>query len=98
MLRETQQTGVGGRMARRTGILGGGALGLTLAYRLAAAGDQVTVVEREPEPGGLPRGALLAGEVLPPPLSLRSCGHCPDRGGRPGPPPGLAATGHLHPV
>ncbi|HZS88958.1 MAG TPA: NAD(P)/FAD-dependent oxidoreductase [Chloroflexota bacterium] len=43
-------------MARRTGILGGGALGLTLAYRLAAAGDQVTVVEREPEPGGLAAG------------------------------------------
>lgn len=43
-------------MARRTGVLGGGALGLTLAYRLAVAGDQVTVVEREPEPGGLAAG------------------------------------------
>ncbi len=43
-------------MSRRTGILGGGALGLTLAYRLAGAGDQVTVIEREPEPGGLAAG------------------------------------------
>ena len=43
-------------MARRTGIIGGGALGLTLAYRLAGAGDQVTVIEREPEPGGLAAG------------------------------------------
>lgn len=38
---------------RRTAILGGGALGLTLAYRLAQSGDQVTVIEREPQPGGL---------------------------------------------
>ena len=43
-------------MPRRTGIIGGGALGLTLAYRLAGAGDQVTVIEREPEPGGLAAG------------------------------------------
>jgi protoporphyrinogen oxidase len=38
---------------RRTAVLGGGALGLTLAYRLAQAGDQVTVIEREPQSGGL---------------------------------------------
>ena len=37
-------------------VLGGGALGLTLAYRLATAGDEVTVVEREREPGGLAAG------------------------------------------
>ena len=43
-------------MARRTGVLGGGALGLTLAYRLAGAGDHVTVIEREPQPGGLAAG------------------------------------------
>src|SRR5919204_11947 len=44
-------------MARRTGIIGGGALGLTLAYRLAGAGDQVTGIEREPGPG---RGRVAA--------------------------------------
>ncbi len=43
-------------MARRTGVLGGGALGLTIAYRLAQAGDEVTVIEREPAPGGLAAG------------------------------------------
>lgn len=36
-----------------TAVLGAGALGLTLAYRLAQAGDRVTVIEREPGPGGL---------------------------------------------
>jgi protoporphyrinogen oxidase len=45
---------------RRTGILGAGALGLTLAYRLAQAGDDVTVIEREPEPGGLAAGFPVA--------------------------------------
>ncbi|MBA3688821.1 MAG: NAD(P)/FAD-dependent oxidoreductase [Chloroflexi bacterium] len=40
----------------RTAVLGAGALGLTVAYRLAQRGDQVTVVEREPLPGGLAAG------------------------------------------
>lgn len=40
----------------RTAILGGGALGLTLAYRLAEAGERVVVVEREPIAGGLAAG------------------------------------------
>ncbi|HLJ82484.1 MAG TPA: FAD-dependent oxidoreductase, partial [Ktedonobacterales bacterium] len=39
-----------------TAILGGGALGLTLAYRLAAAGERVVVMEREPGAGGLAAG------------------------------------------
>jgi protoporphyrinogen oxidase len=47
-------------MGRNTAVLGGGALGLTLAYRLARAGDQVTVIEREPEPGGLAAGFVVA--------------------------------------
>lgn len=39
-----------------TAILGGGALGLTLAYRLARAGERVVVMEREPVAGGLAAG------------------------------------------
>ncbi len=39
-----------------TAILGGGALGLTLAYRLAAQGERVLVLEREPVAGGLAAG------------------------------------------
>ena len=38
------------------GVLGGGALGLGAAYRLAQAGHRVEVIEREPEPGGLAAG------------------------------------------
>ncbi len=51
-------------MARRTGILGGGALGLTLALRLAQAGDEVVVIEREPLPGGLAAGFQIGGAWL----------------------------------
>ncbi len=40
----------------RTAILGGGALGLTLAYRLARSGAPVVVMEREGEAGGLAAG------------------------------------------
>jgi protoporphyrinogen oxidase len=40
----------------RTAVLGAGALGLTVAYRLAQRGDEVIVVEREPLPGGLAAG------------------------------------------
>jgi protoporphyrinogen oxidase len=39
-----------------TAILGGGALGLTLAYRLALAGERVTLYEREASAGGLAGG------------------------------------------
>ncbi|MBI3969270.1 MAG: NAD(P)/FAD-dependent oxidoreductase [Chloroflexi bacterium] len=38
------------------GVLGGGALGLTVAYRLAQRGERVTVFEKEREPGGLAAG------------------------------------------
>ncbi len=37
----------------RLGIVGGGALGLTLALRRAALGDEVVIFERGQEPGGL---------------------------------------------
>jgi protoporphyrinogen oxidase len=40
----------------RTAVLGAGALGLTVAYRLAQRGDEVVVLEREPLPGGLAAG------------------------------------------
>src|SRR5579859_5179677 len=39
-----------------TAVLGGGALGLTLAYRLALAGERVTLYEREQAAGGLAGG------------------------------------------
>jgi protoporphyrinogen oxidase len=37
-------------------VLGAGALGLTVAYRLAQRGDEVVLLEREPIPGGLAAG------------------------------------------
>jgi protoporphyrinogen oxidase len=40
----------------RTAILGAGALGLTVAYRLAQRGEDVVVLEREALPGGLAAG------------------------------------------
>lgn len=39
-----------------TAILGAGALGLTVAHRLTQRGGRVTVIEREPLPGGLAAG------------------------------------------
>ncbi|HEX5158733.1 MAG TPA: NAD(P)/FAD-dependent oxidoreductase [Ktedonobacterales bacterium] len=42
--------------SRSTAILGGGALGLTLAWRLARAGERVVVYERESLAGGLASG------------------------------------------
>jgi len=45
--------------ARSTAILGAGALGLTVAFRLAQRGHAVTVIEREPLPGGLAAGFEL---------------------------------------
>jgi protoporphyrinogen oxidase len=46
----------GGMTTQDTAILGGGALGLTLAWRLAQAGERVVVFEREGEAGGLAAG------------------------------------------
>jgi protoporphyrinogen oxidase len=40
----------------QVGVLGGGALGLAAALRLAQAGHQVTLIEREPQLGGLAAG------------------------------------------
>lgn len=39
----------------RIAIIGAGPAGLSAAASLAAAGHSVTVIEREPEPGGIPR-------------------------------------------
>ena len=39
-----------------TAVLGAGALGLTVAYRLASRGEDVVLLEREPIPGGLAAG------------------------------------------
>ena len=46
-------------MAARVAVLGGGALGLTAALRLAQRGHEVVVVEREPLSGGLAAGFKL---------------------------------------
>lgn len=43
-------------MPSKTAVLGAGALGLTVAMRLAQRGERVTVIEREPLPGGLAAG------------------------------------------
>jgi protoporphyrinogen oxidase len=43
-------------LATATGVLGGGALGLAAALRLAQAGRRVTLIEREPQLGGLAAG------------------------------------------
>ncbi|MGZ4398033.1 MAG: FAD-dependent oxidoreductase, partial [Gaiellaceae bacterium] len=40
-------------MKPTVGIVGGGILGLTAAYRLARAGVQVSLYERSPDLGGL---------------------------------------------
>lgn len=40
-------------MIERVVVLGGGLAGLACAYELAAAGVEVTVLEREPDPGGM---------------------------------------------
>ena len=43
------------------GVLGAGALGLTVALRLAQRGEPVTVLEREPAAGGLAAGFPFPG-------------------------------------
>jgi protoporphyrinogen oxidase len=54
----------GGELAVETIILGAGALGLTLALRRALAGDHVTVIEREAQPGGLAAGFPIGDTTL----------------------------------
>jgi protoporphyrinogen oxidase len=49
---------------RRVGVLGGGALGLAAALRLAQAGRQVTLIEREPQLGGLAAGFSVGPNYL----------------------------------
>jgi protoporphyrinogen oxidase len=46
------------------GILGGGALGLAAALRLAQTGQRVTVIEREPHLGGLATGFTVGPSSL----------------------------------
>lgn len=48
----------------RNAVLGGGALGLTAALRLAQRGEQVVLFEREPAPGGLAAGFPLGPSYL----------------------------------
>lgn len=48
----------------RNGVLGGGALGLTAALRLAQRGENVVLIEREGEPGGLAAGFRLGPSYL----------------------------------
>jgi protoporphyrinogen oxidase len=48
----------------RTGVLGGGALGLGAALRLAQAGRHVTLIEREPQLGGLAAGFRVGPNAL----------------------------------
>ncbi len=45
----------------RWGVVGGGVLGMELARRLAGQGDQVTVFDAAPEPGGLAATWPIAG-------------------------------------
>lgn len=49
-------------MRPRFAVLGGGALGLTVALRLAQRGHRVSVIEREPVPGGLAAGFRVGDE------------------------------------
>src|SRR5947209_12969827 len=46
------------------GVLGGGALGLGAALRLAQAGRKVTLIEREPQLGGLAAGFRVGPSAL----------------------------------
>jgi protoporphyrinogen oxidase len=47
----------------RYGVIGAGALGLTVAMRLAERGHDVTVIERDPTPGGLAGSFEVAPDI-----------------------------------
>jgi protoporphyrinogen oxidase len=47
----------------RYGLIGAGALGLTVAVRLAERGNDVTVIERDPIPGGLAGSFEVAPDI-----------------------------------
>lgn len=49
-------------MSERIGVLGGGLAGLSCAYELARAGVEVTVLEREPQVGGMATSFVEEGE------------------------------------
>jgi protoporphyrinogen oxidase len=49
---------------REVGVLGGGALGLGAALRLAQSGQHVTLIEREPQLGGLAAGFRVGPNAL----------------------------------
>ena len=51
------------RRTQRWAVIGGGLLGLTLAHRLAQAGQRVSVIEAAPELGGL-AAAWRLGDVV----------------------------------
>ena len=56
--------GGAGQAQRRIAVVGAGALGLTVAYRLAQAGESVRLIEREPELGGLAAGFRIGNAFL----------------------------------
>jgi protoporphyrinogen oxidase len=60
--RVSKVKGTSGRLrdVTRTAVLGAGALGLTVAYRLAQLGEDVVLLEREPLAGGLAAGFEIA--------------------------------------
>jgi len=64
MARPLHCLGVAADAASSVGVLGGGALGLAAAVRLAQAGRRVTVIEREPQLGGLAAGFRVGPSAL----------------------------------
>lgn len=57
---------MGSEPARHVAVLGAGLAGLAAAWRLAAAGQRVTVVDRAARPGGRAAALALDGELVDP--------------------------------
>ncbi len=57
-------TASGGHAGKTVCVIGAGVTGLTAAYRLVRAGYQVTVVEQNPEPGGMLSSFQVGGSRL----------------------------------